>query len=45
MSRKVFALPEVPAADLVVGAVYEGEATKRNEPINRLLGPGITNSG
>lgn len=39
------AAKDVPGAELDVGAIYEGEATKRNEPINRLLGPGITNSG
>jgi hypothetical protein len=42
---KVFARAEVPGAEIEVGAIYEGESTKRNEPINALLGPNITNSG
>lgn len=43
-SQRVFQGTEIDAADLVVGAVYEGEQTKRNEPISRLLGKGVSNS-
>lgn len=39
-----YVVPDVPTADLVVGAVYQGETTKRNEPISRLTGPGVANS-
>lgn len=44
MSRQVFRGPAIEVAEVIVGAVYEGESTKRNEPISRLLGPGVSNS-
>ncbi len=44
MDHMIYRIPEVAVADLVVGAVYEGETTKRNEPISNLLGAGVSNS-
>lgn len=43
-SHQVYRGAAIESADLVVGAVYEGESTKRNEPISRLLGRGVSNS-
>lgn len=42
--QRVFTDTEIDVSDAIVGAVYEGEQTKRNEPISRLLGPGVANS-